>query len=91
MSQVLQQNMYGLQHPGASIEEIESLDSSLYALIRYSCSINRLIRDLFGVRVEVTGATCYLLLSGGVTLMPSPELCLPGCHEDGVLAVFGPR
>lgn len=56
-----------------------------------SNKIEHLARDLFGVRVEVAKIGRCLVLSGGVTVVPAPELCLRGCRDDTLLGVFGPE
>jgi hypothetical protein len=46
---------------------------------------------LFKVHVESVGEVRYVVLNGGVKLLPNPEITLKGVLDEAIISVFGPK
>lgn len=67
----------------------QGLVDCLMSLAVCQSNIQRLAMALFKLRVGSVGGVRYIVLKGGLRLIPSPEIILKGVLDDDIRRVFG--
>jgi hypothetical protein len=63
----------------------------LMTLAIMSNKVEYLAMTLFNVHVESASHVRYVVLPGGVRLLPNPEITLQGCQTEAIAKLFGPE